>query len=133
MTVRSYIPCMIMINFCIPINFIIITSIDVMISIHGGVLLVLELLSYIDFQLIYVHTLHKIMFTDWLVSGLCIGVTVRFGDSEYTFREDAGLVYDVCLMFSGPLKMDSYVELSITLIPADGADGKRLFYMYILC
>ena len=67
------------------------------------------------------------MFT---VSGLCVGVTVEFSDSKYTFREDAGLVYDVCLMFYGPLKMDSYVELNITLIPDDGADGELL---YILC
>ena len=43
------------------------------------------------------------------------GLSIGFESAAYTVYEDSGSV-EVCLRISGPLKTDSSVELSITLI-----------------
>ena len=43
------------------------------------------------------------------------GLSIGFDNTEYAVSEDGGML-EVCLMFRGPLKNDSFVELKILLI-----------------
>ena len=55
------------------------------------------------------------------VSFLLSGVTVGFDRLSYTVAENE--ILELCIMFRGPLKNDSFVELSISLLP-DSAESK---------
>ena len=56
----------------------------------------------------------------------CIGLSIGFEDAAYTVREDSGTV-EVCLMFEGPLKNSSFVELQISLTSASASGTSTTF------
>ena len=67
------------------------------------------------------HTCNCIYFL-----ALCIGLSIGFEDAAYTVREDSGTV-EVCLMFEGPLKNSSFVELHISLASASASGTSTAF------
>ena len=71
--------------------------------------------------------LHVIVPTHTIFS---IGVSISFERTAYTVSED-DLTLEVCLTLDGPLKSDSFVELSISLT-SDSATGWSISY-YTRC
>ena len=61
----------------------------------------------------------------------CSGLSIGFETSEYTVSENGGSV-QLCLMFRGPLKNDSFVELQISLFPytAGGRSDKKWPFIF---